>query len=916
MTQPFPTPVVFLTFANAAEQDYLQHLKQESAGLRDLLLPLDQAGRIDLLREESTDIRDIAGLLTQYKDRVAVFHYGGHADGRQLILEDAGGQSQGLTGLLALQRRLRLIFLNGCATRTQAIEYAEATGAAVVATTRAIPDQEATRFALAFYSALAQRHTLQEAFRSATAALQFGSRRYRHQSPEPILVYRGFHLDSSAENEEPAWDLFVREENRAVLDWSIPVEARQLQEKLVVVLANSESYRQLETRIDDLQHKIEDKQRQLDAFPSPLPEALQTVKDNIYQEWLSLNADLDKAKTEKEVFRQEILRLAETFNRVELPTEMLQQAKTLFEAGRFAEAEAALNNRHMQDRQQQLLDIKNRLSRELDKIDRQLRTNADEFLIKAQLALTRAGHTPDWEAEAAALFEQSLQSLPYFDNMLLYSLFLQQHKQFADAGARYRQLLQQPLALPERALILNNLGELYREGGAFAEAQDCFTEALPLYRRLAEANAAFLPALAQTLNNTGLLEKSLLNFSEAHHHLEESLNIHSQLAEAAADRVSPDVARTLNNLGELHREAQDFTGARQYFDTALDHYRLLVDHDAAAHEPMLARCLNNQGLLFATAGRIDEARARYAEALDIARRLVRSDPRAYGPDLAKMQNNLGELLRETQQFAEARRQFEEALQISRRLAAQDPTAFLDDVARTLNNLGLLDYAQQRYADAQSHLEEALHYYNQLETTGAAAYRLDSSRVRNNLAELLRNTGRPDQAVDYLRQAIDDCRRLTAYHAAVFLLTKMLNNLGTAFSDQGKPGEALPAFEEAEAMYRQAGADRSEALLPDFATTLNNLGNLYLLTGNLETAQARLEEALRLQTPQAEAHPQAFLPNYTFTLLSLAAFYRNGRPDPERSRHYAETAIARAQPYAKESPTAREYLALARKLSAK
>ena len=60
----------------------------------------------------------------KYRNRIAIFHYGGHANGYQLLLESASGQSAaadagGLAAFLAQQQGLQLVFLNGCSTQQQ-----------------------------------------------------------------------------------------------------------------------------------------------------------------------------------------------------------------------------------------------------------------------------------------------------------------------------------------------------------------------------------------------------------------------------------------------------------------------------------------------------------------------------------------------------------------------------------------------------------------------------------------------------------------------------------------------------------------------------------------------------------------------------------------------------------------------------
>ena len=53
----------------------------------------------------------------RYRDRVAIFHYGGHANGYQLLLESAAGgsvaaDSASFAAFLAEQSGLQLVFLN------------------------------------------------------------------------------------------------------------------------------------------------------------------------------------------------------------------------------------------------------------------------------------------------------------------------------------------------------------------------------------------------------------------------------------------------------------------------------------------------------------------------------------------------------------------------------------------------------------------------------------------------------------------------------------------------------------------------------------------------------------------------------------------------------------------------------------
>ncbi len=221
MAQATGKPVVFLSFANGVEHNYLQQLKKESTVLRDLFLPLHQNGDIELVREESLEDSDLPKLMARYKDRIAIFHFAGHASGKALNLEGGYGHAKGLAQLLSLQKELKIAFLNGCSTQGQTKPYLEAGIPVVLATTKEISDTEATFFAQQFYHALVHQHSIREAFQVATGALR--TRVFTHERRrEEIVCYRGL-LSRNENLEELPWRLYyLHEKEEAILDWSLP----------------------------------------------------------------------------------------------------------------------------------------------------------------------------------------------------------------------------------------------------------------------------------------------------------------------------------------------------------------------------------------------------------------------------------------------------------------------------------------------------------------------------------------------------------------------------------------------------------------------------------------------------------------------------------------------------------------------
>ncbi|MDX1905729.1 MAG: CHAT domain-containing protein [Bacteroidia bacterium] len=173
-------PVIFLAFANDQENQarYLRGLAQELRGIRSALQPARQAGAVEVVERTNATLGDILDVFQDpaYSGRIAVFHYGGHADSYQLLLESGGGTTQvahsaGLSQFLANQAGLQLVFLNGCSTRAMSLEMRSAGIPAVIGTSRAIQDDIAQQFAIRFYKGLAGYASTQKSFGDASAEI-------------------------------------------------------------------------------------------------------------------------------------------------------------------------------------------------------------------------------------------------------------------------------------------------------------------------------------------------------------------------------------------------------------------------------------------------------------------------------------------------------------------------------------------------------------------------------------------------------------------------------------------------------------------------------------------------------------------------------------------------------------------------
>lgn len=217
-------PILFLATANDRDDRarYLRNLAEEARQVQRALAAAEARGYCELALRQNATAGDILDVFqdARTRGRIALFHFGGHADGYRLLLETATGQpvaadAGGLARFLAQQRGLALVFLNGCSTAGQVSDLLDAGVQAVIATDQAVEDGMATAFAARFYQGLAGGAAIGPAFEEAKAAIQMqGGRAFRHLGAA-----------EEADGDRLPWRLHTRAGAESVAGWSLPLAA-------------------------------------------------------------------------------------------------------------------------------------------------------------------------------------------------------------------------------------------------------------------------------------------------------------------------------------------------------------------------------------------------------------------------------------------------------------------------------------------------------------------------------------------------------------------------------------------------------------------------------------------------------------------------------------------------------------------
>ena len=166
-------PIIFVATAQDLRNP-LYNLPAERRGIRKALRKLIDDDVCELIELANLTLDDLYDTFNEprHRERICIFHYAGHADQWELLLEDDKRESSsasgtGLISFLARQTALQLVFFNGCNTDQLAEALVREGVPLVIGTVKAISDNVARDLAIQFYSSLAGGNTITTAWEDA-----------------------------------------------------------------------------------------------------------------------------------------------------------------------------------------------------------------------------------------------------------------------------------------------------------------------------------------------------------------------------------------------------------------------------------------------------------------------------------------------------------------------------------------------------------------------------------------------------------------------------------------------------------------------------------------------------------------------------------------------------------------------------
>jgi CHAT domain-containing protein/Tfp pilus assembly protein PilF len=349
-------------------------------------------------------------------------------------------------------------------------------------------------------------------------------------------------------------------------------------------------------------------------------------------------------------------------------------------------------------------------------------------------------------------------------------------------------------------IVLENIGNLYRNLGQNQKALSYFGKALPISQALGDRHGEGI-----ILHRIGKVYSSLGQNQKALEYYEKALPIMQEVKDRDKE------AKTLNGLGLVCSALGQRKKALLYFEEALSIRKESGDR------AKIGTMLNSIGLLYSEIGQYQKAVEYLEKSLSLKREIGdRSGKSA-------VLNNLGKVYHHLSRYQEALEYYGEALQIARSLSDRKGEA------TALDNIGAVYLQLSQKQKAKEYFETALNIRKKIKDRSGEAFTLQK------IGALYFDCGERHKALEYYKKTLPISQEV----GEKSLEAATLNNIGVVYADLGKKKKALKYHLRVLEIQKKIGDRFSEVV------TMENIGSSYSALGKNQKAQKHYEEALQI-----------------------------------------------------------------------
>ncbi len=391
---------------------------------------------------------------------------------------------------------------------------------------------------------------------------------------------------------------------------------------------------------------------------------------------------------------------------------------------------------------------------------------------------------------------------------------------------------------PVYALVLFNIGRIYRFKSKYGEAESYISKALDIqHETIGKENSDY----AESLNNLAIVKMQTNQLAEAETMFLEVMEIRGKIF--GKDHI--EYAKILNNIGILYKGQWRNSEALSLLSQSKE---ILINALGAEH-PYLATTSNNLAIIYKNMGDYQKAEPLYLE-------VKSKNHKVYGPKSAQYANSLNSLglfYERVNNYQKGEQCFLEALEIRGNVLGKDHLHY----AHTLNNLGLLYSEWKKYEKSEPYFLEALSVKEKVLGKEHPNY----GSTLNNLANLYRKLNKYSEAESFIKEALTIWEKNNFEETAHYC--NGLNVLGKIYYQTEQ-------FDESEAIFLQSKDLRKRiegAKSARYSGILLDLALLYERTGDLEKASAYFFETNTINRNYLQTAAQYLSENELSLLVS-------------------------------------------------
>jgi tetratricopeptide (TPR) repeat protein len=412
---------------------------------------------------------------------------------------------------------------------------------------------------------------------------------------------------------------------------------------------------------------------------------------------------------------------------------------------------------------------------------------------------------------------------------------------------------------------------------------------------------------ATALADLGSVYKNIGAYEEAEKYYPQAIKILTQLYTKHPEEYRSTLTDVLNRFGSLYYEWEFYSIANKYFSEADDIYVQSYDslrNPAIPDAENLTwfEVLNNQCLIFYKNKNYYAAmRQSYFQAIPLLQKLIKKNPGLYTGRLARALYNQGLSNFFLNDYAQAGDDLQEGISETKLLAEKNPDQYAGELADMLDGLGRLFYQLKIYPDAEQFYLESLKIIRKLtEKNLPDQYGTYLAAILNDLSEVYIELKDYKKAASFCGEALKILTPLAEKNPFKYdpQLAAVNHSFGRAYFYLHNYQQAAEYYNNALTYYKKLAEKNPEIYSQDEAIVLYHLGLLNHESKKYETAEKYYLESLGIQsklvgkekkaTSSAKDEPFVeYLSNLSGTLNALELLYRNWQGIAKANQLYVD-----------------------------